>query len=65
MEKKNKNFYHVKYQRSLIEKVIQTEFKTIKNLSDFINSQEESKMKSRGKDYVVYKEKLISKIIFR
>ena len=62
MEKKNENFYHVKYQRKLKEKVLQTEFKSIKDLSDFINNQEESKMKSRGKDYVVYKEKLISKV---
>ena len=62
MEKKNENFYHVKYQRKLIEKVLQTEFKSIKDLSDFINNQEEAKMKSRGKDYVVYKEKLISKV---
>ena len=40
MEKKNENFYHVKYQRKLIEKVLQTEFKSIKDLSDFINNQE-------------------------
>ena len=62
MEKINENFYLVKYQRNLIEDALKTEFKTIKDLSDFINTQEESKMKSRGKDYVVYKEKLISKV---
>ena len=57
-----KNTYHVKYQKKLIEKVLSTQFKSIKDLSDFINSEEESKMKSRNKDYVVYEEKIISKV---
>ena len=62
MEKKNDNTYHVKYQKKLIEKVLSTQFKSIKDLSDFINSEEESKMKTRNKDYVVYQEKIISKV---
>ena len=62
MEKKKNNIYHVKYQRKLIDKVLSQEFKSIKDLSDFINGQEASKMKTRQKDYVVYEEKLISKV---
>lgn len=62
MERINDTNYYVKYQRNLIEKVLNTQFKSIKDLSDFINIQEELKMKSRGKDYVVYKEKIISKV---
>ena len=62
MENTSKNFYHVKYQKNLIEKVLTTEFKSIKDLSNFINSQEASKMKSRSKDYVVYEEKIILKV---
>ena len=53
MEQKANNYYHVKYQRKLIEKVLLTEFHSIKDLSDFINSQEEAKMKSKSKDYVI------------
>ena len=56
------NIYHVKYQRKLIDKVLNTQFNSIKDLSEFINRQEESKMKSRGKDYVVYQEKIITKV---
>ena len=44
MEKKNDNTYHVKYQKKLIEKVLSTQFKSIKDLIDFINSEEESKI---------------------
>ena len=62
MEKNGENTYYEKYQKSLIEKVLTKEFKSIKDLSDFINNQEEEKMKSRGKDYVVYQEKIISKV---
>ena len=62
MEKNKENIYHVKYQRYLIEKVLTKEFESIKDLSDFINAQEAFKMKSRNKDYVVYEEKLISKV---
>ena len=62
MEKNKENIYHVKYQRYLIEKVLTKEFESIKDLSDFINDQEAFKMKSRNKDYVVYEEKLISKV---
>ena len=56
------NIYHVKYQRKLIDKVLNTQFNSIKDLSEFINRQEDSKMKSRGKDYVVYQEKIITKV---
>ena len=59
MEQNNNNYYLVKYQRSLIDELLNTQFNSIKDLSEFINRQEESKMKSRGKDYVVYQEKII------
>ena len=62
MEKKNENFYLVKYQKSLIERVLNTPFENINDLSEFINRQEEFKMKKRGKDYVVYQEKIIKKV---
>jgi hypothetical protein len=62
MEKNNNNFYLVKYQRSLIEDVLNKKFTSIKDLSEFIDSQEKAKMKMRGKDYTVYNEKIISKV---
>ena len=62
MEKNNNYYYLVKYQRILIEEVLNTQFKSIKDLSDFINKQEIAKMKKRGKDYTVYNEKIISKV---
>ena len=62
MEKKNENYYLVKYQKNLIERVLNTPFENIKDLSEFINRQEEFKMKKRGKDYVVYQEKIIKKV---
>ena len=62
MEQNNNNYYLVKYQRNLIEEVLNTQFNSIKSLSDFINKQEIAKMKIRGKDYTVYNEKIISKV---
>ena len=62
MEKNNNYYYLVKYQRILIEEVLNTQFKSIKDLSDFINKQEIAKMKKRGKDYTVYNEKIIAKV---
>ena len=62
MEKNNNYYYLVKYQRILIEEVLNTQFKSIKDLSDFINKQEIARMKKRGKDYTVYNEKIISKV---
>ena len=62
MEQNNNNYYLVKYQRSLIDELLNTQFNSIKDLSDFINKQEIAKMKMRGKDYTVYNEKIISKV---
>ena len=65
METKNKNGFNVlmvKYQKKLVESVLNKNFKEIKDLSNFINEQEKLKMKGRGKDYVVFLEKIISKV---
>ncbi len=65
MEAKNKNGFNVlmvKYQKKLVESVLNKNFKEIKDLSNFINEQEKLKMKGRGKDYVVFLEKIISKV---
>ena len=53
MEAKNKNGFNVlmvKYQKKLVESVLNKNFKEIKDLSNFINEQEKLKMKGRGKE---------------
>ena len=48
MEAKNKNGFNVlmvKYQKKLVESVLNKNFKEIKDLSNFINEQEKLKMK--------------------
>ena len=62
MEKHKDNIYHVKYQKNLIDKVLNKKFNSIKDLNNLINRHEESKMKMREKDYVVYQEKLLTKV---
>ena len=58
----NEVFYWLKFQKKLINLVLKCEFKTIDDLSYFINVQEENNMLERGKTYTIYKPKIINKV---
>jgi hypothetical protein len=58
----NENIYHLKFQRKLINTVLNCEFKTINDLTYFINFQESFKMLEKGKTYTVYKAKIIDEV---